>query len=420
MIQDSMTTEGTSNHDNDGDHKNTIDPYGSITTIATTASVSSTTKIATESVTNHNNQKSNTRARPHNNNNNNKNEWDEIGLSEEEMLIRDAVVPYLIERSCHLPGYNYQQDLYQYYTNNHPIFGICCHHKYHPVGMYQRIILLVGSLLFGLTLTNIIYLIFYYTNTDYSKTYYETVPNNSINNSTLSKLEQALGSNMDVTTANIVLWTVGSFIHGVYEEMLWHLSICSCYYMKNYDDDPDNDNTEKQQRRYKIAGAMLLTLIVVFVLAITTFIFVIVNMVSNNESIDSTLLYKNTTYTTMETVVTGWTYTNASFFTSYAVELLLSYFIYYPIIGYISFSGILSCYGKFPLCGGRPYEIQKERQQEQQRNHRNGSIDAKQQHDNVSVDDIDEEDEEETQQRRNDEEDNNDFVNGPEPKIMIN
>ena len=69
-----------------------------------------------------------------NTNNNNTNVTDED----------DAIIVALLNRSYHLPNYNYYQDLYQYITNNHPVFGICLHHKYHPVGMYVRIISLIG------------------------------------------------------------------------------------------------------------------------------------------------------------------------------------------------------------------------------------------------------------------------------------
>jgi len=46
------------------------------------------------------------------------------------------------------------------------------------------------------------------------------------------------------------------------------------------------------------------------------------------------------------------------FLLAYMVEMALSYFLYYPVIGTILFSGILSC-GHGSLLGGRPYEIRK-------------------------------------------------------------
>jgi hypothetical protein len=51
------------------------------------------------------------------------------------------------------------------------------------------------------------------------------------------------------------------------------------------------------------------------------------------------------------------------FIIAYLVELALTYVVYYPIVGTIFFSGILTC-GRYPLWGGRPYEIQEALQAE--------------------------------------------------------
>lgn len=47
------------------------------------------------------------------------------------------------------------------------------------------------------------------------------------------------------------------------------------------------------------------------------------------------------------------------FVIAYAVELSLNYFFYYPVIGTILFSGILTC-GRYPVWGGRPFELKEE------------------------------------------------------------
>ena len=51
-----------------------------------------------------------------------------------------------------------------------------------------------------------------------------------------------------------------------------------------------------------------------------------------------------------------------SFIISYLVELALAYIIYHPIIDTILFSGILTC-GRYPILGGRPYEMKLEEKQ---------------------------------------------------------
>ncbi len=43
-----------------------------------------------------------------------------------------------------------------------------------------------------------------------------------------------------------------------------------------------------------------------------------------------------------------------SFLVRFGVELLLAWFVYFPIITTVFFSGILGCGGRIPLLGGRP------------------------------------------------------------------
>lgn len=52
------------------------------------------------------------------------------------------------------------------------------------------------------------------------------------------------------------------------------------------------------------------------------------------------------------------------FMVAYVVELVLNYLLYYFVIGTLLFSGVMTC-GRFPVIGGRPYElkIQKEAKQ---------------------------------------------------------
>lgn len=50
---------------------------------------------------------------------------------------------------------------------------------------------------------------------------------------------------------------------------------------------------------------------------------------------------------------------NYEFVIAYLVEMALNYFFYYPLVGTLLFSGILTC-GQFPVVGGRPYELREE------------------------------------------------------------
>jgi hypothetical protein len=87
-----------------------------------------------------------------NNNNDRRNEINELRL-------------LLAARSPHLPGHSWCGDWVQWMRNNHPLLGICCKYPDHPIGIRQRLIILVGSIAFGLSATNFIYL-FYHLSDD--------------------------------------------------------------------------------------------------------------------------------------------------------------------------------------------------------------------------------------------------------------
>ena len=71
-----------------------------------------------------------------------------------------AIVPILASRSYHIPGNTWWQDWIQYFANNHPVFGLCFHHKLHPVGKCKRVIVLIGSIACGLVISNVLFLYF--------------------------------------------------------------------------------------------------------------------------------------------------------------------------------------------------------------------------------------------------------------------
>lgn len=73
---------------------------------------------------------------------------------EEEIIRRRLTV-----RAYHLPGNNWYEDWKMYIQNNHLVFGLCFHHPIHPVKNKHRLILLSGSLAFGLAVTNLVYLL---------------------------------------------------------------------------------------------------------------------------------------------------------------------------------------------------------------------------------------------------------------------
>mmetsp|Transcript_19526 Transcript_19526/g.25240 ORF Transcript_19526/g.25240 Transcript_19526/m.25240 type:complete len:112 (+) Transcript_19526:101-436(+) len=47
-----------------------------------------------------------------------------------------------------------------------------------------------------------------------------------------------------------------------------------------------------------------------------------------------------------------------TFLLGYAMELVVAFFVFYPLTSTVFFSGVLGC-GRLPVLGGRPYEIWK-------------------------------------------------------------
>lgn len=258
------------------------------------------------------------------------------------------------------------QDLWQHLANNHPVVGICFHHKYHPLKAGIRVATLIGSVLFGLAVTNIIYLAFVFSKADADKEYanYRT-------NATRTGINEDLDDNLSVvsvTNGNIVLWTLGAFIHAMYDNTVWSLAACTCQ--------KKEENTRQKMRRFKTMGTFMVVLSVVIVTALATLAVAIRAALEVQNSDDGNdgggtqgAYYANATLGSSNTTKAGILYLKVpvdsfqayTFIYAYFVELALSYVVYYPLIGTILFSGILTC-GRFPVVGGRPYELKLEKE----------------------------------------------------------
>lgn len=143
------------------------------------------------------------------------------------LTYRESVVVALTTRSYHLPGNKtWRKDWYDYMTNNHPILGICFHHPYHPVKRRMRIVYLIGSMLFGLAITNIIYIAFVFSDADYDKTYAEYRSNST---TTGAEVIDKNVLTLSVTNGNIALWSVGSAVHALFDNLIWALTACTWY-----------------------------------------------------------------------------------------------------------------------------------------------------------------------------------------------
>jgi hypothetical protein len=271
----------------------------------------------------------------------------------------DELVQLLALQVYHLPGNNWGQDWLQYINNNHPVFGICCHSALHPIGSKTRIVALVGTIIFGLALTNAFYL-FYLWNPQFDRVVAKVVTNG--------------GDTLVLTTGMLLLWTLGGGVHCTFNLAMWHMAACACC------------RTGGCCEAVACCPSLGKHMIRVFVLGIVALgVMIVLLRVAINEKQDR--INESGVVTDMEDGGNNMdngidiqiddelgldvqSASEFSFLLGYLVEIVLSLFIYYPIGGTLLFSGILSCGFKIPVLGGRPYEVacEERRKEKQQQN----------------------------------------------------
>lgn len=264
----------------------------------------------------------------------------------EEELARQ-VVPKLASRAYHLPGYNLRQDWFQYMFNNHPVLGICCHNRLHPLKMRHRLIILLGSFCFGVGITNVIYLWFLETGRDDQQEVF------SLDLSTLQSYTQSYS----LTSGLLVLLTVGSGSHAIFDRLVWTLSACGCCRA--------GGRFESLCLRgcCKKMGFYLATFLVVAAVALATCAVVIrasemdIPFILNEDENRTDVAMHETSFNSLNEFGVQ----DYSFLKGYALEFVVSLFIYYPLIETILFSGVIGC-GRIPILGGRPYAMKQEEQ----------------------------------------------------------
>ena len=146
-----------------------------------------------------------------------------------ELEIKRRLVPRLAKRAYHLEeGNSWWTDWVQYQKNTHPVFGICCHHRYHPIRFPQRVIILVGSIAFGFAITNCIYLGF--LENVAQEIGLESVYNatGTVTENVVSAIQRRYGK-FELTQNMIYLLTVGSFMHSTFDMLIWYLMACFCF-----------------------------------------------------------------------------------------------------------------------------------------------------------------------------------------------
>jgi hypothetical protein len=249
---------------------------------------------------------------------------DDTTQSHGERELAKVLVPLLAMQCYHLPGNTWRQDLVQYVTNNHPVFGICFHHRLHPLGAKTRVVALIGTLVFGLALTSFFELLY-------------------IQYPRYQRILVAFGEAEDsweLTSGMLSLWTVGGGIHTAYNLFIWHIAACSCM----------REGGRMASTKFchcPNCGKTFLRIFVIVIVALTLFVVCLKVIIANDDSAD------------VEDVADLDNYTNVDdfgFILAYLVGMTLSFFLWYFVGLLILFSGVLGCY-KLPVLGGRPREV---------------------------------------------------------------
>jgi hypothetical protein len=282
-------------------------------------------------------------------------------LQQQQQLDEDVLIPLLVRRSYHLPGNNWYEDWIQWFRNNHILLGICLHHPAHPLETWERYLLLLSSISFGLVATSFVYQL------------YDRYP--GVMALPLLAATDALGMWTDlfqtrITVGTIALWTVGGLFHSLYDMLIWHVMACACCHPGGTYYRPDRPAV------YKNLGSMALVPVILALLGTATYLILLrastEGVVDNNDEKGEDYYdgdfanndnngddqqqqaqeeLENIHWDDLQGIQ------SFSFLFKSSTELLLAWFIYFPIIGSVLFSGILGCNGRLPILGGRPRDI---------------------------------------------------------------
>mmetsp|Transcript_24501 Transcript_24501/g.30795 ORF Transcript_24501/g.30795 Transcript_24501/m.30795 type:complete len:291 (+) Transcript_24501:134-1006(+) len=245
----------------------------------------------------------------------------------------------LASRSAHLPGYSWCADWVQWMRNNHPVFGMCCKYKENPVGIGQRVMILISSIFFGLAATNLVYL------------FYHIVEEA---NGVVFEIQTGDGDGKFVLTyEQVAVWTFGSILHSLTDLGIWHLTACACCMPGACCGCCGWLRTLGRFATIAVCGSIV-------ALGTTALI-----MRANFEASDGQAEFNELTGLELEI-------RSFSFLTAYFVELVLVWFCYYPIMATIFFSGAVRPI--LPCIGGRPKEIDRQRE-EKRKKMKNGEED---------------------------------------------
>ena len=292
-------------------------------------------------------------------------------LSSEERKIQAL----LAVGAYHLPGNTWCEDWLQYFRNNHPLFSTCLQDYLHPIPRCIRVVAFVGSVMFGLVLTNVTFLWFSDLEESGTVIFELSAGGFAVPNGTsiafYNEADNVLTKEtaMDITTGTLILWSIGSAMHALFDLTLWYVT--SCYCCLEIDDDDDKEDVEAttdddQQIRKgssmkawctqgRHLGDFLVLCLVVIICAAGVLSLLIRTSIEGGNNIDTKSLTELREMGFDAEQITN--RENYTFLIAYALELGASWLVWFPLLSTIFFSGVLSCGGLLPCLRGRAGEL---------------------------------------------------------------
>lgn len=179
--------------------------------------------------------------------------------------------------------------------------------------------------------------------------------------------EQSYSTSYSVTSGLLMLVTVGSGSHAIFDRFVWTLSACGCC---------------RSGGRFGNCGCLggfcktlafsLAIILVVAAVALATCAVVVRATVEESGQLNKIPFFENNNLSSenrtevsmqesleLNDILDEFDVTDYSFLRGYALEFVVSLFVYYPFIETVLFSGMLGC-GCIPILGGRPLSMKKE------------------------------------------------------------
>jgi hypothetical protein len=275
------------------------------------------------------------------------------------------ITSLLGEGAYHLPENNWWQDWSQYVRNNHPFLAVCFQYKLHPIPRWMRGVGLFGSIMFGLVITNLMF-IWQLSNEDEEDTAVYKLPSGQIavydgTNVTYLDDESAVAQYTEISSSGVaVLWTVGSLAHALFDSLIWYATSCSCC---SGDCNGRCGTFVEKSRRY----CNVIVVIGVVLISGAATLGIVLRAMAEEDDTSLNAMAEADPQVAQDGAQLLSDKKNYEFLKAYSIELVLAWFAWWPVVEGLTFSGILSCGGRCSLLGGRPLELKKEEEEEEER-----------------------------------------------------